>query len=279
MIQAGLYYMLPVVKTVDFGAYLDGGESGEILLPKRWVPGDLKAGDSIEVFIYHDNEGRLIATTDHPKGVVGDIVMLEVKDIMHQGAFLDWGLMKDLFIPLSQQTSVLYTGMKIPVLIYIDEMTGRVAATEKFQQQLKHNPVTVQQNDAVNLLVTRKTELGYEVIVNSSNIGLIHFSDVFYELKRGDRLKGFVKAVLPEGKLDIMPGERGYKRVETEADKVLRLLAENDGYLPYHDKSEPDEIYDFFGMSKKTFKMVIGGLFKAKKITLERSGIKLAEEV
>lgn len=278
MIQSGAYYTLPVVKKVDFGAYLDGGEAGEILLPKRYVPKGLEAGAAIEVFIYHDGEGRLIATTEKPKGTVGEIVMLTVKDIMHQGAFLDWGLMKDLFLPLSQQSSVLYKGMKIPVLIYRDELTGRVAATEKFQQMLKNNPVLVKENDAVNLLVTRETELGFEVIINSANIGLIHFSDIFYEMKVGDRLKGFIKRLLPENKIDVMPGERGYKRIETESGKVLRLLQENNGYLPFHDKSTPEEIYDFFGMSKKSFKMALGALYKEQKIRFTQTGIQLVEE-
>lgn len=278
MIQAGNFYTLPVVKLVDFGAYLDGEEAGEILLPKRYVPQGLRAGDELEVFLYHDGESRLIATTDKPKGIVGDIVVLEVKDVMHQGAFLEWGIMKDLFLPLSQQASVIYKGMKVPVLVYLDEMTGRVAATEKFQHHLKGNPITLVENDPVNLLVTRKTELGFEVIINSMHVGLIHFSDIFHEMKIGDRLKGFVKKLLPDDKIDVMPGERGYKRIETEADKIMRLLQENNGYLPYHDKSSPDEIYSFFGMSKKSFKMAIGGLYKEKKISFAQAGIQQIAE-
>ena len=273
MIQAGQYYTLPVVKLVDFGAYLDGGEAGEILLPKRYVPQGLRAGDELEVFLYHDGESRLIATTDKPKGIVGDIVVLEVKDVMHQGAFLEWGIMKDLFLPLSQQASVLYKGMKVPVLVYLDEMTGRVAATEKFQHHLKGNPITLVENDPVNLLVTRKTDLGFEVIINSMHVGLIHFSDIFHEMKIGDRLKGFIKKLLPDDKIDVMPGERGYKRIESDAEKIMRLLRENNGYLPYHDKSSPEEIYTFFGMSKKSFKMAIGGLYKDKKISFAQAGI------
>lgn len=278
MIQAGNFYTLPVVKLVDFGAYLDGEEAGEILLPKRYVPQGLRAGDELEVFLYHDGESRLIATTDKPKGIVGDIVVLEVKDVMHQGAFLEWGIMKDLFLPLSQQASVIYKGMKVPVLVYLDEMTGRVAATEKFQHHLKGNPITLVENDPVNLLVTRKTDLGFEVIINSMHVGLIHFSDIFHEMKIGDRLKGFIKKLLPDDKIDVMPGERGYKRIETEADKIMRLLQENNGYLPYHDKSSPDEIYSFFGMSKKSFKMAIGGLYKEKKISFTQAGIQQIAE-
>lgn len=273
MIQAGNYYTLQVVKLVDFGAYLDGEEVGVILLPKRYVPQGLRAGDELEVFLYHDGESRLIATTERPKAIVGDIAVLEVKDVMHQGAFLDWGIMKDLFLPLSQQASVLYKGMKVPVLVYLDEMTGRVAATEKFQHHLKGKEILLKENDPVNLLVTRKTDLGFEVIINSMHVGLIHFSDIFHEMKIGDRLKGFIKKLLPDDKIDVMPGERGYKRIESEAEKIMRLLKENNGYLPYHDKSSPDEIYSFFGMSKKSFKMAIGGLYKEKKISFTQAGI------
>lgn len=275
MIQVGSYHRLRVCKILQFGAYLDGQELGEILLPKRYVPQELETDGEIEVFLYHDNEGRIIATTDKAKGCVGEVVVMRVKDIMHQGAFLDWGLMKDLFLPLSQQSSVLYKDMMVPVLIYIDEMTGRVAATEKYQHILRQNELSVAENDPVNLMISRKTDLGYEVVINNLHIGLIHFSDIFYEVKAGDRLKGYIKKILPENKIDVMPGERGYKRVESERDKILRLLAENNGYLPFHDKSDPVSVYDFFGMSKKVFKMTIGGLYKDQKIRFTQSGIQL----
>ncbi len=273
MIQAGSYYKLPVVKKLDFGLYLDAQEAGEVLLPKRFVPEGLDVGDTVEVFLYHDNESRLIATTQQPKAVVGEIAVLTVKDIMHQGAFLDWGIMKDVFLPLSQQSRVLYKGMKIAVLLYLDTLTGRVAATEKFQHKIKENPIKLKENDVVNLLVTRKTELGFEVLIHQEHIGLIHYSDVFFDLQVGDRLKGYIKKVFEDNKIDVMPGERGYKKVESEAEKIIRLLEEHNGYLPYHDKSSPDEIYSFFGMSKKTFKMVLGNLYRAQKIVFTQTGI------
>jgi len=275
---AGSYHTLRVVKLVDFGAYLDGGEHGEILLPKRFVPKGLAADDELEVFIYHDSDNKLIATTQRPYGQVGDIVIMEVVDTNRQGAFLDWGLMKDLFLPLSQQRSVLYKGMRIPVYIYSDKQTGRVAATEKFSQYLHNDPLTVAENEEVDLLVSRETELGFEVFVNNKHIGLVHFSDIFGDMAPGDRLKGFVKRILPENKLDIMPGERGYKRIENESEKILRMLQEHDGYLPYNDKSAPEEIYTYFGMSKKAFKMATGALYKQKKISFTQTGIKLEEQ-
>lgn len=277
MIRAGNYHTLHAVKFVDFGAYLDGGEAGEILLPKRYVPRGLRAGDELEVFIYHDNEGRLIATTETPAGKEGDIVFLVVRDITKQGAFLDWGLMKDIFLPLSQQKTVLYQGMKVAVMIYVDELTGRVAATEKFRHLLDPEPPRYETNEAVDLLATRTTDLGWEVIINNRHTGLIHFSDLFTPPAVGDRFKGFIKRVHENGKIDVMPGERGYKRIEGETDKILRLLQEHNGYLPYHDKSDPEEIRDFFGMSKKAFKMAAGALYKQQRISFTQTGIQLLE--
>ncbi len=278
MVNVGRYNTLRVVKKVDFGFYLDGGEDGEILLPKRFVPDGLKEGDDLEVFIYHDSDNRLIATTQKPYGIVGDIVLLRVVAVNKQGAFLDWGLMKDLFLPLSQQESRIFVDGDYFVLIYIDEMTGRVTATEKIRKHLQNEDLTVKEMDAVDLLIYRKTEIGYEVIINNKHIGLVHYNEVFTDLGIGDKVKGFIKKIRDDKKIDVVLGERGYQRVEQETDKIIRLLQENDGYLPYHDKSDPEDIYEFFGMSKKTFKMATGALYKQRKIEFTQSGIKLLEQ-
>jgi len=277
MVQVGKYNTLKIVKHVDFGLYLDGGESGEILLPKRYVPKDAKIDEDLAVFIYHDSENRLVATTEHPIGTVGEIVSLEVVSITEQGAFMDWGLMKDIFVPLSQQQSRMQVGYSYLVMIYIDAQTGRVAATEKIDKFLSNLDLTVKELEEVDLVVYRKSDLGYVVIINSKHLGLLHFNEVFRELEYGESLKGFIKKILPENKIDVVLGKRGYEKVMEETDKILELLQENNGYLPYHDKSDPKEIYDFFGMSKKTFKMTLGKLFKEKKIELTKTGFKLVE--
>lgn len=277
MITAGQFHNLRVVKKVEFGLYLDG-HGTEILLPKRFVPAGAKDGDILHVFVYHDSENRLIATNQAPKGIVGDIVTLEVVSVTRQGAFLDWGLMKDLFLPASQQKVNVLKGQYVPVLIYLDEQTGRVAATEKFIHLFGNEELTVQEKEEVDLMIYRKTELGYEVLVNNKHIGLMHFGDVFEAIRIGDRVKGFVKKIRTDNKLDIMPGRAGYQRVENETEKLLRLLKENDRYLPYNDKSEPEKIYDFFGMSKKTFKMALGSLYKQRKIDFGKNGILLVDE-
>lgn len=266
-----------MVKAVDFGLYLDGGEDGEILLPKRFAPADAKHGEELRVFIYHDSDNRIIATTQEPLGIVGDILMLRVVSTTRQGAFMDWGLMKDLFVPLSQQVSRMVPGGRYLVGIYIDRQTGRVAATERLNAMLSNDELTVKELEAVDLIVWRRTDIGYFVIVNNRHTGVLHYDDIYKELHPGDKLKGYVKTIREEGRIDVAPGEPGYARVEEATEKVLRLLQEYDGYLPFNDKSSPEEIHGFFGMSKKTFKMTTGGLFKAGKIEFTQTGIRKKE--
>lgn len=278
MIQVGKFNRLSVKKTADFGLYLDGFGEAEILLPKRFVPDGLKVGDPVDVFIYHDSENRIIATTQKPYGVVGDIVRLKAVTVTKQGAFLDWGLMKDIFVPLSQQVSKMVTGGEYLVKIYVDEQTGRVAATEKLFPALSNDNLTVQEKDEVDLQVYRRSELGYVVIINNLHSGLLHYSDVFRELQPGDKLKGFIKAIKEADKIDVGVGKAGYAKVEDEGSHIMNLLHEHDGYLPYNDKSDPEAIRDFFGMSKKTFKMTTGTLYKERKIEFTQTGIKKIEE-
>ncbi|PUZ24734.1 RNA-binding protein [Chitinophaga parva] len=278
MIQVGRFNRLSVKKTADFGLYLDGFGEVEILLPKRFVPEGLKVGDPVDVFIYHDSENRLIATTQKPYGVVGDIVRLKAVAATKQGAFLDWGLMKDLFVPLSQQVSKMVAGGEYLVRIYIDEQTGRVAATEKLFPALSNDNLTVQEKDEVDLQVYRRSELGYVVIINNVHSGLLHYSDVFRELEPGDKLKGFIKAIKEGNKIDVGVGKAGYAKVEDESSHIMALLDEHNGYLPYNDKSDPEAIRDFFGMSKKTFKMTTGALYKQQKIEFTQTGIKKIED-
>ncbi len=261
----------------DFGAYLSDGKE-DVLLPKRFVPENVKVDDVLTVFVYHDSENRVIATTQQPKGVVGDIVLLRAVASTPQGAFLDWGLMKDLFVPKSKQKSRMLPGADYLVKIYIDEQTGRAAATEKIDFFLNNDDLTVKEMDEVDLTVYRRTEIGYSVIINNKHIGLLHFNEVYRDIAIGDRFKGFVKKIREDNKIDVAAGTSGYKRVEDEGAKIVRLLNEHNGFLPYHDKSPADDIYSFFGMSKKTFKMTTGNLYKQHKIAFEDNGIRLTNE-
>ncbi len=276
MMKVGDYNTLKVLRAVDFGVYLDDGIEG-ILLPKRFMPEGLSVGDEVKVFVYHDSEGRLLATTQQPKGVVGDIVKLKAVTVTNQGAFLDWGLMKDIFVPKSKQLSGMREGAEYLVKIYIDEQTGRVAATEKIEPFLSNENLTVKEKDMVDLVVYRRTDIGYLVIINNKHTGVLHFNEIFQSIGAGDKMKAFIKTIRPENKIDVVIGKPGYDRVEDEASKILRLLQENNGYLPYHDKSDPEEIYSFFAMSKKAFKMATGNLYKQQKITFTKTGLKLVE--
>lgn len=276
-VQVGQFNTLKVSRKVEFGFYLEDGAEG-ILLPKRFAPNQLKIDDEIEVFVYHDSDNRLIATTQKPKAVVGEIAKMKVVSVTKQGAFLDWGLMKDLFVPASKQVSGMRLGGEYLVMLYIDEMTGRVAATEKVENLMSNEELTVKEMEQVDLLVYRTSELGYVMIINNKHIGILHGNEVFQQLEIGDIVKGFIKKIRPDNKIDLILGKPGYTKVEDESAKILRLLNENNGYLPYNDKSDPTDIYAYFGMSKKAFKMTTGNLYKQKKIQFTQTGIQLIEE-
>ena len=276
MINTGDYNLLKVLRKVDFGVYLDDGEDG-ILLPKRFVPEGLQEGDELKVFVYHDGEERLIATTQKPLGVVGDFVKLKTVSVTEQGAFMDWGLMKDLFVPKSQQITGMRPMGEYLVKIYRDEQTGRAAATERIEQFLSNEHLSVEETDEIDLIVLRRTDIGYLMIINNQHTGVLHLNEVYRTIGVGDKFKGYIKKIYPDKRVDVVAGKMGYQRVEGEAGKILRLLEENEGDLPYNDKSDPENIYVFFGMSKKTFKMTTGNLFRERKITFEKMGIRLAE--
>ena len=273
MVQVGMYNTLKVSRKVEFGFYLDDGSDG-LLLPKRFAPKGLRIGDEIKVFVYHDSDNRLIATTQKPAGVVGDVVQLKCVDTTAHGAFLDWGLMKDIFVAKSQQLARMHKGGEYLVKIYIDEQTGRIAATEKVEKQLSNDALTVKETEEVDLYVQRESDLGYVMIINGKHIGLLHANEVYRNLEVGDKLKGYIKAISADNKIDLVLDKPCYERVSQEEEKILSLLKTHKGFLPYHDKSSPEAIYNFFGMSKKTFKMALGALYKQRKIELTAKGIK-----
>lgn len=277
MVKMGKYNVLKVFKEKPMGVFMDDGGEG-ILLPKRFVPQGTKVGDELEVFLYYDSEDRPIATTQKPYGILGDIVKLKAVNVTHQGAFLDWGLMKDLFIPKSKMKNFMIPNGEYLVKIIKDERTGRLIATEKLEPFLSNEELTVKEKDVVNLTVYRKTNIGYEVIINNVHKGILHNNEIYRDINIGDQFEGFVKNILPENKIDVAAGKPGYQRIEDETQKIIRLLKENDGYLPYHDKSSPEEIYSFFQMSKKAFKMAIGKLYKQHLIGLTKTGIQLIEK-
>jgi hypothetical protein len=277
MVKMGDYNVMKVIKEKSMGVFLDDGGEG-ILLPKRFVPHNTRIGDELTVFLYHDGEDRPIATTQKPFGKLGDIVKLKAVAVTNQGAFLDWGLMKDLFTPKSKMKNYMIPNGEYLVKIVMDEKTGRLAATEKLEAFLSNENLTVKEKDIVDLTVYRRTDIGYEVIINNMHKGILHNNEIYRNIAIGDRFAGFIKNILPGNKIDVAAGRPGYNRVEDETEKIVRLLNENDGYLPYNDKSSPEDIYSFFGMSKKTFKMATGNLYKQHKISFTKTGIQSNEK-
>jgi len=274
-IKIGDYNLLKVQRILEFGVYLDDGKKG-ILLPNRWVPENTNVGDEINVFICYDSEDRLIATTLKSKAKVGDIAFLKVRTVTAIGAFLDLGLMKDLFVPRSLQKGEMIVDGQYFVQVKIDERTNRLVGTEWFESSLSNIELTVKELEEVDLKVYRKTEVGYAVIINNKHLGLLYDNEIFRPIAIGDNCQGYIKKIYPEtNKLDVVLGKPGYQRVETETEKIIRLLNEKKGTLPFNDKTSPEIIYSVFGMSKKTFKMALGNLYRQQKITFTDKGIEL----
>jgi predicted RNA-binding protein (virulence factor B family) len=278
MVEIGKYNKLRIIKILSFGAYLDGGDGLEILLPTRYVPQDAKVDDNIEVFIYHDNEGRLIATTAKPLAVAGEFQFMEVKSVNKTGAFLEWGLMKDLLVPFKEQKMPMKEGKWYLVYVHVDHVTKRIVASARIDKYLDNVIPNYTFNQEVDLLVADETEIGYKVIINNTHWGLVYRNEIFQRLEKGDHLKGYIKEVREDEKIDVSLTPLGYQKVEGIANIILESLKAQGGFIAVHDKSDPDLIYSLFRCSKKAFKQAIGSLYKQKLITMEPQGIKLVSK-
>lgn len=278
MLEIGKYNTLKVVKDLDFGIYLDGGDGKEILLPARYVPKGIKPGDEVEVFIYHDNEGRLIATTAKPLAQAGEFQFMEVKSVNNTGAFLEWGLMKDLLVPFKEQKMPMREGRWYLVYVHVDHVTGRIVASARIDKYLDNVIPDYTVNQEVDLLIAEETEIGYKVIINNTHWGLVYYNEVFQRLEKGEHVKGYIKEVREDEKIDVSLAPLGYQKVDGIARIILESLKAQGGYIAVHDKSEPELIYSLFRCSKKAFKQAVGALYKQKLITLEPSGIRLADK-
>jgi uncharacterized protein len=275
MAEIGKWNKLVVLKELDFGVYLDGQEQGEILMPIRYVPKDLKIGDIVDVFIYLDSEDRIIATTEKPFAEVGDFALLEVVSVSGIGAFLDWGLMKDLFVPFREQKLKMEVGHSYLVYIYLDEQSERIVGSAKVEKFLDKTPPVFEVGQEVDLIIYTQTDIGYNAIINNTHIGVLFDTDVFRTLHRGEHTKGYIKKIRLDQKIDLLLDKPGYEKVDEISKNILDKLKEENGFIALTDKSPVDDIYDIFGISKKNFKKAIGALYKARMITLEENGIKL----
>ena len=277
MVELGKYNQLTIVKELDFGIYLDGGEKGEILMPIRYVPQNIEIGGTIDAFVYFDSEDRIIATTDKPYAIVGEYALLKCKEVNRVGAFMDWGLMKDLLVPFSEQTVTMEVGNDYFVHIYIDTETERIVGSCKLDKYLDNVPPQYEEGDEVNLLVCNQTDIGYNAIINNLHWGMIYKNEVFSNLKRGDRRIGYIKKVREDEKIDLSLEKPGFKKIDDTAELVLSRLTNSNGYLALNDKTDPETIYKVLGISKKSFKMTIGVLYKQRLITLEKDGIRIVK--
>ncbi len=269
---------LSIVRESAPGLYLRGGELGEILLPRRYIPPDLKRGDTLDVFVYLDSEDRLVATTEKPYATVGEFACLEVVSINPRvGAFLDWGLQKDLLLPFREQEGPVRVGQRIVVAIYLDAKTQRIAASARLHRHLSRDTPAYADGQSVNILVTGETPLGYSAIVNNAHRGMLYRDQMSAPLVIGQKLKGFVRAVSPGGKIDLSLDASGYRRVASLQQQIVQALEQKGGQLPYDDDSLPEAIREAFGVSKKAFKQALGALYKSRRIRFLNPGIELLD--
>jgi predicted RNA-binding protein (virulence factor B family) len=275
MIEVGKNNILKALRMTSVGMYLGNDEGEEVLLPNKYVPEDFNVDDSIDVFIYKDSEDRLIATNLEPKIKLHEFACLTVKDVNNVGAFLDWGLEKDLLVPFREQGKKMEVGKRYPVYLYLDERTGRLAASSKIESFIEKQHIKLEVGEKVNLLICYTSDLGVNVIINNTYKGVIYHNDLFTYISIGDKVEGYIKNIREEGKIDVSLQKLGYEQVEASAEFILNKLRNANGVLKLTDKSDSEEIMFRLQMSKKNFKKAIGGLYKQGLIRLEEDGIYL----
>ncbi|MFT5579424.1 MAG: putative RNA-binding protein (virulence factor B family) [Paraglaciecola psychrophila] len=277
MVDIGRKNRLEVVKRAEQGLYLAGGEYGNILLPRRYVAAATELGDRLDVFVYWDSENRLVATTETPLAMVGEFAWLKVVSINPVGAFLDWGLDKDVLLPYSEHKYQPEEGRQVMVYLFLDDQTERIVATTRIEKYLSEESTTFCANQAVNLLITDTTELGYKAIVDHSHWGVLYSNELFQTLKKGQRLSGYIKRIRSDNKIDLTLYQQSAGDIAELAEHIVAKLIDNEGVLMITDKSPPEAIYAIFKASKKMYKKAVGALYKQRRITIEDRCIRLLE--
>lgn len=278
MVQIGKINTLRVQRREGSDVCLDGGELGPVLLPEKYVPEQCREGDEIKVFVYVDREGQLLASTQGPYATVGQFVKLRVVTNTSAGSFVHWGMENDLLVPKSEQLSPMEEGKSYVVFVFLSEKTHRITASSRLDRFLSLQTPTYVEGEEVDLLLFDKTDLGYRAVINQAHVGMIYANEVFQELSIGQHLKGYIKKIRDDLKIDLSLQQSGYQKVDDVSRNILEILEENGGKVAVTDKSPPDEIYRLFGVSKKVFKKAIGALYKKRIITIDLDGIKLANE-
>ena len=274
MIEIGQFHELEISRTVDFGVYLKAGDGTEVLLPNKYVPENYSIGDKMKVFIYHDSEERLVATTEKPLAVPGKIAYLKVKSVTRVGAFLDWGLPRDLFVPFREQQKKMQAGQSYAVYVYIDEKSNRITASSRIEQFLDNNEHNFKEGQEVDLIIYDKSPLGYKAVIDERWIGILYHSEIFRELENGARMKGYVFKIREDNKIDLSLHPPGYRKVDDIAVEILEQLKKYRNNVEISDKSSPELIYQLFGVSKKVFKRAVGLLYKKRLISIDDDGIR-----
>jgi predicted RNA-binding protein (virulence factor B family) len=276
MIEIGKINTLKVVKEVDFGLYLDGGdEFGEILLPTRYVADDMEVDHFVDVFIYNDSEDRIIATTDEALAEVDEYAYLKCISVTKFGAFLDWGLAKDLLVPFKEQATEMQEGLSYFGRVYLDEETERVVASSKTRQFLDNEPAEYEEGEQVDLVIGNSTDLGVKVVINDKHSGLLYHNEIFKPLRPGLRMVGYIKKLREDEKIDVTLEKPGYQKIDGLAGEILTKLEQSGGYIEVNDKSTPETIKHIFGTSKKNFKKAVGALYRERMISFKGDGIEL----
>ncbi|WP_405206809.1 S1 RNA-binding domain-containing protein [Aquimarina sp. LLG6339-5] len=277
MLKLGEYNTLEFVRERDQGVYLSDDNGNEVLLPNKYVPNQFMIRDEIKVFLYLDHEERIVATTLEPYATVKSFAYLKCTTVSDIGAFMDWGLEKELFIPFREQASKMRIGSWYLVYVYLDEETNRLVGSSKTNAFLDNSLVLLSSYDEVDLIASHPSPYGWNMIVNQKHLGLVYEDEIFQKITPGDQLKGFVKKVRPDGKIDLTLQRHGYRAIEPNAQQILDELKSSGGFIDLNDKSDPKDIKDVFQLSKKSFKKAIGSLYKAKKIVIEKDGIRLVD--
>ena len=276
MLEQGKLGELNIFKRSGVGLFLSDESGEEVLLPNKYCTEEMKPGEKVKVFIYRDSEGRKVATTLTPKIFLHEFALLKVSAVTSVGAFLDWGLEKDLMVPFREQKQKMEEGRWYIVYLDLDEKTDRLFASNRLERYLENDELTIKEGDEVDLVIQQKTDLGYAVIINHKHKGLVFDNEVFKEVRIGDRQKGFVKKIRDDKKVDVSLQALGYKGAnDANSELILQQLKENDGFLPITDKSTPEEISTQFGISKKAFKKSLGALYKQRLIEIHPTGIQL----
>lgn len=278
MAEIGKINRLPIKRTLEYDAHLDGGELGDILLPQKYVPKNCQPGDIIEVFVYADKEKRLRATTQKPYATVGEFVYLKVVANSAAGAYLDWGLPKNLLVPTREQQSRMEEGKSYVVCLFLEQKTHRITASSKLDKFISFQSPAYDEGEEVDLIICGQSDLGYKVVVNNAHWGIVYKNEVFQKVHIGQRLKGYIKTIREDLKIDIRLQQSGYQQVDSVAQGILKKIQASEGTLAVTDKSPPQEIYAQFGVSKKVFKKAIGALYKKRLITISANAIKLTQK-